>query len=43
MTDSGPPTDLGTIYVVGQRRRHGGQFPSGGGSGGGSDIPPDEA
>jgi hypothetical protein len=44
MTDSGPPTDLGTIYVVGQRRRPGGLFPSSsGGSGGGSDIPPDEA
>lgn len=41
---SGPPTDLGTIYVVGQRRRPGGLFPSGsGGSGGGSDIPPDVA
>lgn len=44
MTDSGPPTDLGTIYAVGQRRRPGGLFPpSSGGSGGSSDIPPDEA
>lgn len=31
-------TDLGEIWVVGQRRRPGGSFPSGGGSGGGGDT-----
>ncbi|WP_346927426.1 hypothetical protein [uncultured Arthrobacter sp.] len=34
MTDT---TDLGTIYVVGQRRAPGGAFPSGGSGGGGGD------
>lgn len=37
MTDpNGPATDLGTIYVVGQRRAPGGSFPAGTGGGGGS-------
>lgn len=40
MTD--PTTDLGTIWVVGQRRRPGGSFPAGGGSGGGGGIPGDD-
>lgn len=38
MTDTGPPTNLGTITVVGQRRQPDGSFPrpAGGGTGGGS-------
>lgn len=36
MTDpNGPATELGTIYVVGQRRAPGGSFPQRGGGGGG--------
>lgn len=35
MTDE-PPTDLGTIVVIGQRRQASGLFPSRGGGGGGS-------
>jgi hypothetical protein len=36
MPDPTPPTQLGDIEVVGQRRRPGGVFPSAGGGGGGN-------